>query len=433
MADPTRDDVLQALTGAVAALQAWYGADTYAARTGLYSWLDTWENFAKKAGWIPTGLGVDTHPDDTDFAFAAYSVMKRWWNSANALTALINYMLLTNDRSYFDKVDYTFTNAQNAWIPDQNAAKSGNLQPIVYSGFLNKYYDDASWWALTWIRAFDLTRDRKYLDMSATIFWNIINSGGWDTTCNGGIYWQRRDADNSGNAPYKNAISSELFIALAGALYLRYAPLPSSYEPGAALPAIVPAGVYRGWALRGWDWFRNTSGLINQNGFVNDGLDTECNNNGQPVWSYNHGVILGGLADLAQITGDSTYLDAAEQIADALLQNPVKVEISGVDENGILTEWNELESIPSPDTDVDHAQFKGIFVRNLAYLYSCRPNPRYRTFLVKNAAAALQPENTNAAHQYGCRWDRPIDTADFVRQTSAVDLLNAALLALTGP
>lgn len=407
MADPTRDEVLRALTGAVAALQVWYGADTYAADTGLYSWLDTWENYNKTAGWIPkspsTVPGVDTHPDDPNFGIEAYSVMKRWWNSANALTALINYMLLTNDRAYADKVDYTFTNGQNAWIPDQNAAKSGTPQPIVYRDFLNRYYDDAGWWALAWIRAFDLSRDRKYLDMSARIFWDTINTGGWDGTCNGGVYWRRRAADNAGNPPYKNAISTELFMALAAALYLRYTSLPSSYEPGAELPVIASAAVYKDWALLAWGWFRHTSGLINQNGFINDGLDTECNNNGLAVWSYNHGVILGALTDLAHITGDSTYLDEADQIADALLRNPAKIYVSGIDENGILTEWNELEPIPSPGTDVDHAQFKGVFVRNLAYLHRRRPNPRYATFLVKNAAAAMQPENTNAAQEYGCR------------------------------
>lgn len=53
-----------------------------------------------------------------------------WWNSANALHALIDYMALSGDRTYLDVVENTF--AVNA---------AGN--------FINLYYDDQGWWALT--------------------------------------------------------------------------------------------------------------------------------------------------------------------------------------------------------------------------------------------------------------------------------------------
>jgi hypothetical protein len=44
---------------------------------------------------------------------------------------------------------------------------------------------------------------------------------------------------------------------------------------------------------------------------------------------------------------------------------------------------------------------------------------------LKNAASALTTKNS--ANQYGGSWSQHIDKADFIRQSSAVDLLNAVL------
>ena len=100
------------------------------------------------------------------------------------------------------------------------------------------------------------------------------NTSGWDHTCRGGLCWTT--ARN-----YKNAISTELFLTLAALLHQR-----------------VPAdGSYLTWARRAWEWFR-ASRLIGPGGLVNDGLTSACVNNGLTTWTYNQGVILGGLAAL---------------------------------------------------------------------------------------------------------------------------------------
>src|SRR5437868_2621313 len=101
---------------------------------------------------------------------------------------------------------------------------------------------------------------------------------------------------------YKNAITSELFVTLAALLHQR--------TPG-------DTG-YRTWALRAWDWF-GSSGLIGAGDLVNDGLTSSCQNNGGTTWTYNQGVILGGLGALFEITGDRGYLEHGESIANAVL------------------------------------------------------------------------------------------------------------------
>ena len=110
-----------------------------------------------------------------------------WWNSANAITALADHDILTKSTAH--TADYA-----NAFA--KNSSKN----------FLNDYYDDEGWWALAWIRVFDLTSDPKYLAMAKTIFADM--TGGWDATCKGGIWWSKARS-------YKNAIANELFLSVA--------------------------------------------------------------------------------------------------------------------------------------------------------------------------------------------------------------------------
>ena len=44
--------------------------------------------------------------------------------------------------------------------------------------------------------------------------------------------------------------------------------------------------------------------MIGPAGLVNDGLTADCANNGRTTWTYNQGVVIGGLAVLAEITAD---------------------------------------------------------------------------------------------------------------------------------
>lgn len=307
-----------------------------------------------------------------------------WWNSANALTAVIGYTQWTGDRSYAGVIETTF-----------RAARRWHRGP---KSFTNRYYDDNGWWALAWVAAYDLTRDRRYLAAARSIF--DRNTAGWDDTCRGGLWWNE-------DRKYKNAITNELFLTLAARLHQRV--------PGAG-------DYYRSWALREWEWL-GASGMIGSSGLVNDGLTTACANNGGPTWTYNQGVILGGLAALHEISGDRGYLEQGESIADATLARLASPASAGLP--GILAEPGEAAAAPKGD----HTQFKGIFVRYLGDF--CRPSPRpaYRSFILANARSIWENAR-NADNQFGFRWGGPFDQADASRQSSALDALNAAV-ALT--
>jgi predicted alpha-1,6-mannanase (GH76 family) len=293
-----------------------------------------------------------------------------WWNAANALTAVIRYSKHTGDQSFLWVIENTFMSAQHE-----------------HSDFVNMFFDDNEWWALAWVAAYDLTGDSRYLDAARTIF--AHNRDGWDGTCGGGLWWSQERR-------YKNAITNELFLALAALLHQR---TPGDQD-------------YRSWALREWEWL-SESGLINPDGLVNDGLTPACANNGGTTWTYNQGVILSGLAALYQITGDRAYIQQGETIADAALRTLATPR-------GILAEPCE----PS-GCDGDQTQFKGIFVRHLHEFCLHSERPAYRSFILANADS-LWDNARNEADQLGLRWGGPFDQADASRQASALEVLIAA-------
>jgi len=292
-----------------------------------------------------------------------------WWNAANALTALVDYMALAGDLSYEPVVARTFERAPG-WRRQ---------------GFINEFYDDCAWWGLAWLGAFDLVADRRYLSAAEAIFRHMIT--GWDETLGGGVWWsQRRD--------YKNAITNELFGLLAVGLHAR-----------TARPDCLS------WARRSWEWFA-ASGMIGPSGLINDGLTPDGRNNGGTTWTYNQGVVLGFLAGLYSATSDRSYLSAGSVTAEAALR--------ALTVDGVLTE-------PGPGTPSgDLVQFKGIFVRNLRAFASLAPIAGYREFVLANASSAWERAR-NDADQFGYNWAGPFDRADAGRQASALDLLNAAI------
>jgi predicted alpha-1,6-mannanase (GH76 family) len=300
-----------------------------------------------------------------------------WWNAANCVEALIEDIIANNDTQYFAALTNTF-----------NLNSSGD--------FLDSYYDDNGWWANSWIHAYDITGNTNFLNMAKIIF--AYNTNGWDTTnaaCPGGIWWNT-------SRTYKNAIPNELFLMTAIRLHQR--------TPGDGGPLS-----YFFWATNEWNWFKN-SGMINSLNLINDGLNG-CVNNGETTWTYNQGVILGGLADLYKVTGDTNYLNQAMAIAGATITNLV-------DNHGVLLE-------PCGDScGADGSEFKGIFQRNLTYLYDETHYAPYYNFLYTNAHAVWFKDR-NVFNQLGLLWDGPYDTDDASRQSSALMAVDALAEPIT--
>jgi len=312
---------------------------------------------------------------------------------------VIGYSKLTGDSSHDGCLAATFAAAQRQ-----------------HAGFINDYYDDNAWWALAWVAAFDMTRDSRYLDVARTIFTH--NTGAWDDTCRGGLWWNR-------SRNYKNAITNELFLAAS----VKLDAITHSQTP-------VSNFTYLGWAQAEWAWLNATSMLQRSTGLYLDGLVGCSTTQTQGAyWSYNQGVLLDGLAGLADATGDDGLRDMAWSVASTAMNyysvaGPQKI----MAELACGVDHGDQGWCNGPDGQ----QFKGAFVRHLAYAakgiakYQPSRLTTISTWLSAQAASLLaNGSNSNGATtlQLGQLWQGPwrANAPDaWVAQNAGVDVLLAA-------
>ena len=366
-----------------------------------------------------------------------------WWNSANCLTVLADFATQADNAQSLDipsVIANTFDNAQKLVVTAQKSMLSSGLvqsryvvvnqvdaHSLVAEGFpsfLNDYYDDEGWWALALVRSWDLVQEPAYLDMAQNIFEDMKK--GTDDVCGGGIWWSK-------DRGYKNAIANELYLSLAASLANR---VPDKKD------------YYLDIAEKEWDWFRN-SGMINENNNINDGLtinpDGSCVNNNLTAWSYNQGVVLGGLVELHKATsgalsssryGDEATRDYSSSSDGHRGRSPYLHEANTIAKAGIKLLSDSDGVIHDvgcePNCGSDGNQFKGIFMRNLGYLHDAAPQAAYKESILANADSIWAKDRNTENNQLGVVWSGPFDVGGgptAATHSSATDALVAAIVA----
>lgn len=238
-----------------------------------------------------------------------------WWQ-AHGIDATVDALVRTGDEAYRRRLD--------AYYDGMLLRNGGHL--------LNDYYDDMEWLALAYLRAYDATKDEKFLAAAQTL-WTDIKTG-WNDEQGGGIAWRKSQLD------YKNTPANAPAAILAARLYKRLG-RPDDLE----------------WALKIYRWQK--AHLVDpETGFVWDGKNREGNGLIDKGWEFTYcqGVFIGAGVELYRATGDRTYLDDAVRTARAAgdrLFSPV----TGV----VQTEGKN-------DQEGDAGLFKGIFFRYLGEL-----------------------------------------------------------------
>ncbi|HZX04933.1 glycoside hydrolase family 76 protein, partial [Kribbella sp.] len=312
-----------------------------------------------------------------------------WWNSAVALQTIGDYMQRTGDRRYLPQLDNTFEK-------DKGAFPAGYLSGDQLLGnFTSRAIDDSEWWGLTWVQAYDVTKNPKYLDMAVKIAEYV--EGYWDpSTCGGGVWW-------NAERTYKNAVTNGLWIRLTAELHNR---MPHDTR-------------WLGRAQEGWNWFTG-SGMINSAGLVNDGLKDNCQSNGDTVWSYNQGLAIGAGLELWRATHDPKILPTVRRLADAAIAP------GGLVTDGVLTEYCDA---PGRTCDDNGKQFKGIFMRYWMDLADTTHDQRYTDFVAQQAATVWNNDR-DASDRLGERWSGATPNVfDWRTQASALSALLAAVPA----
>ncbi len=296
-----------------------------------------------------------------------------YWPQAHALDVLVDAYVRTKDARYLAYMNDWFVG-----VP----IKNGNT-------FLNVFYDDMLWNALAMLRAYDATKDQKWLDATQRL-WDDIRPG-WSDVMGGGIAWQKNQRY------YKNTPANAPAVILAARLYQR-----------------LNRQTDLDWAKKIYDWQKLT--LVNTaNGFVYDGINRQNDGKIDLTWAftYNQGVMIGAGLELFRATKTDTYLADAIKTANNALTDPTLTA------GGLMRE----------EGGDDAGLFKGILVRYLTLLATDPAVPadartRYVNFLTFNAETLWRTGTAKPRVVFGTNWaNRPANA-----QTQLTAQLSGAML-----
>jgi len=222
------------------------------------------------------------------------------WPFTNAVAGTVYLYGAPNGAGYLSDIAARQTGLGHYADPSE-VSPTGSAQPPAYQSAVPPplgpggatYYDDNGWVGLNLVHAYLLTSNRTYLTLAQNEL-NFIISG-WDTNasdgCPGGVFWE----DVAGSQ--RNTTANGAGAALA---------LELDRLTGATSDLTWATSVYQ-WVVH---CLGTASGLYNDHVNPNGSVNTA-------IWSYNQGVMVGAGVLLYQVTGNSAYLEQAQQTAAA--------------------------------------------------------------------------------------------------------------------
>ena len=292
-------------------------------------------------------------------------------------------------------------------------------------GLRQQAYDDMLWVVLGWLENIKFAEmfSLKHWDVASTgdsgtgwhglqfspmaahrarIFYDLASQGWDDSLCGGGMVWNPR------LAPYKNAITNELFTTASIAMYL-YFPGDNNSSPYLA----SGSGHWRGLgkphdpehlenAIKGYKWLKESQMQSSDTGLYRDGFHIlgwrrfpngtinpgtgKCNELDRMVYTYNQGVILSASRGLWMATGARSYLDDGHTLVESVIKATGWPNTDrtwhGLGRGGILEEFCDTRGSCSQDGQT----FKSIFFLHLSEF--CRPLWPHEEDFISNQATA---------------------------------------------
>ena len=321
-----------------------------------------------------------------------------WWQSANALTTLIDMAHAGSPKAKKlanTVVPNTFRAAGAFNVREGHRLRRSLGHAESPNPFSNSFYDDEGWWAMAWIKAYDLTGNKAYLATAEALFADMTT--GWGTNCSTEAMWW--DKQHS----HMDPISDTLFLEVAAWLANR----PTAAEKKSH---------YVQWATRIWDGFRRGPMYVSEEHYVTAGVNIKTCQLPKKAhgYTYSNGALVSGLVALSATTGKPEYLQEAHKVAHTIMKIMAK--------NGVLREPNINQAKPGQSAP----QWKGVFMRGLARLHAADPKPEYRQF-AQQCANSIWAKNRQSAAELGPDWLGPFHSpANASPQSSAMDGIVAA-------
>lgn len=359
-------------------------------------------------------------------------------DSIQWINAFLDTLVVASERSFTNAlIEYDGNVPGSRTSPEEVQADIQKYYEDVegyYSGedvnqIFDAAYDDAQWVVLEWLEAIKFINQYDEYSQSdlgqddiarfahrAHIFYNIVQDKFDTSLCGGGLTW------NPALEPYKNAITNELFVSSSIGMYLYFPgddntdPYPSAtyanqtnttLPPLPALQAHDPLLLNN--AINEYEWFK-THNFTNAQGLVVDGFhisenQTTCDERNEMVYTYNQGVVLSGLRQLWEATGDKQYLIDGYSLIEIVI-NATGWYANGYDEagqwaglgrNGIMEDYCDAPANCSQDAQI----FKGIYFHHLDLF--CEPLPTETALipdLTYTASEALANEHAGKCRAY---------------------------------
>ncbi|KAI7498118.1 Six-hairpin glycosidase [Hortaea werneckii] len=362
-----------------------------------------------------------------------------WPDTIQWIGAFLNTLVASSERSFASALETEDGASSGAHSPsDSDQAGITKYYSDVRAYFdtedviqiFDAAYDDAQWVVLEWLEAIRfIYQDDNYASSAqgkadiarfahrAHIFYNIVQDQFDTSLCEGGITW------NPSLAPYKNAITNELFLSSSIAMYLYY-PGDNNTDPypcpaymnatNTTLPALPPLAahdpVFLSNAIREYSWFQshnftNAQGLVVDGFHVSEG-QTTCDERNEMVYTYNQGVLLSGLRQLWEATGDIQYLIEGYAFVETVINatgwystpgssDKEAGQWAGLGRNGIMEDYCDAPANCSQDNQI----FKGIYFHHLDVFCEALPT---RTPLIEGVTFTASLELA-AEHAGKCR------------------------------
>lgn len=110
-----------------------------------------------------------------------------YWTAAQGLDTLIDAALLYPDDHTIIDLIYDFVQTQDkiGLVPPSMSVGARNANRSLSLGWRRDYYDDENWMAMALVRAFEVTKDQRFLNQAVKLWEDI--SGAWDTSCCGPV------------------------------------------------------------------------------------------------------------------------------------------------------------------------------------------------------------------------------------------------------
>ena len=345
------------------------------------------------------------------------------WTSAvfsTHISATLNVMATYEATSYESEIEKYFSQVVSFYSGENVTA------------LLGEKFDDMQWVVLEWLEAINFVDLYSSIDPSfngrqyipefahrARIFWDLASQGYNTTLCGGGMLWTDQ------LAPYKNAITNELYVASSIGMYLYFPgdnnpnPYPVAgvpYNSSEALSPVKPHDQrYLNAAIKEYDWL-STSNMTNSQGLYVDGFHItgyvnatdfgtgKCDSRDESVYTYNQGVLLSGLRGLWDATGQMNYLNDGYTLVRNVIaatgwtsNSQTTSTWSGLGSDGILQDFCDVDGSCSQDAQA----FKGIFFHHLTLF--CQPlnvGEKETNGFIFNATASQAQSHQNQCASY---------------------------------